>query len=341
MKQKISNQDRAQLEYYNKPWVAGGGDTIDLPLSTDLESVYIYVSGSINVTTAFAGIKTEGLAKLIDKVEIWSKGRQIAVVPFTYAVFGNFARQNAPVSTKPGIAVGNYVGVEAGGYVDLSAIKCIRPKDSNLAAHGNNGTLQLKFRYNQLTDMFINGAVPGAATASLSTIVVLDTCKEDAHSALPTLLHVHQFDEKIYTANTVDNIRLNPEALLRSIVFRQEVNGDLSNAVINRVTMAVNGEQRANMLQVVLYDKNISDNNGVALQPGYLVLDFARNPGGLCKVTDFLDLYGTSDIVLTLDVNGGATNKVQYIQHRFERLDAHVALNAKLKADLAAAGMKR
>jgi hypothetical protein len=239
-------------------------------------------------------------------------------------VNGNFARHALPIPVMPGIAVGNYTNVKATGFLDLSAIGCLRPKDSNLSTLGLRN-LQLRLRYNQLTDMYIGA---GVATAALSTQIVVRETSETAQGKLPTLLHKHDFDEKVYAASTVDRLPLTSQSLSRAIVLRAESGGDLSTAVLNRVKVQVGTEFVFDASAQAIVDSNFCDNDGTAFPAGYYVIDFAPQASGLSKVTDFLDLQGRSDAFLILDVNGGVGNKVQMVKHNFEWLPDHIEANA-------------
>lgn len=317
-------QARKTEKWADRVWVPGTVDTIDLPIGLDLESIHIYLLGNINVTTAYTGIRSEGMAKLIDKIELVKDGRVVGTTTFSIASHGNYQRHMTPIKLNPGVGIGNYIGVEAVGFIDLASIGCIRPKDSNLVTKGAR-SLQLRIKYATLGDMFIGA---GAATPALNVSVSVRRTDETDHGKLPEFLHKHFFDEKSYAANTSDRIALPIDILTRSIVLRAESAGELSANVITNVRVEVGGEVWLNLPAAVLTDHNSCDNDGLTLPNGYYVVDFSPEPSGLSKFSDFLSTVGRNDAYLTLDVVGGATNKVQFLHHQYEALHDHINANA-------------
>lgn len=315
----------------NRKWrdivfVQNGTDTVDLPIGLDLEGLHLYFFGSINVTTAYTGIKSEGLSALIRRIDILADGQTIASIPGTVLVQGNFMRGYTAIKVNPGIAIGNYLTPEVVGFIDFAHVDGVRPKDSNLRTAGMR-SLQMRVVWGALTDMYIGA---GVAVPSLTmSVAVRETASgvdELGGNIAPPFRRLHRFSERTYPVSTQDRIPLDSGMLYRAIVLRSELNGDLSQAVITNVKVMVGSEVIMDIPAPMLFDANCND-NGVALAAGYYVVDFAPSLNQQSKLSECLDLTGRNDAFLVLDVVGGATAKVQIESHQFEVLHRAVAQN--------------
>lgn len=321
----MTKQLRPQRQIDVKYFTPNGTDTINLPIGYDLETVSLYLSGVINVTTAYTGVKSEGLGWLIKRVDLMHNGETIATIPFTIASHGNFARCGSLVKANPGTAIGSY-NVEVLAFIDQSHIGGMRPQDSCLFTEGSR-QLSLKITWGAITD-FMLGA--GACTPAVPVISLQCMARETKHlgarTGLPELKRLHKFNEVPATVSKVEKIPLETSMSYRGIMLRCESNGDLSTAVLNSVRVMLGTDYIYDLPATFIQDTNTQDLD-LTLPAGYYWIDFAPAPCGYAKVSDFLDTTGRADAFLLLDVNGGATNKVQYITHQFEVMHHHVAHN--------------
>ncbi len=308
----------ATNQRYNRRWaarnfVAGGVDVIDLPLGFDIETLLLSLSGTINLTAAATGVRAEGLAKLIKRVSVMQDGKSIMSFTGDFITHGNFAREGGVIKTNPGIGIATHV-CRVTGALDFAHIGGVRPSDSNLKTAGGR-QLQLHITYGTLADLF-TGAPVGTFALTLS-VAVRETkeLKEDA--PYPAIQRVAKFIERPYAASQEDRIPLDPNCLYRGIMLRCEAAGELSAAVLNRVKVMFGSDGVIDYPVADIVDMNILD-LGFTLTAGYYWVDFAPSPTNLAKVSDFLDTYNRADVFLVLDVNGGATNKVQIVPHQFE-----------------------
>lgn len=318
----MAKQTRYYRKWKDSAFVAGGTETIDLPIGMDVESLHFYLSGSINVTTAYTGVRSEGLAQLIRRVDILLNGETIATIPGTMLTHGNFARHAGLIKINPLFALGNNPYVEVVGFLDFAHISGVRQKDSNLRTLGAR-QFQARITWGVMSDVF-TGA--GAATAALTLTTSIRETKEEHTAARPEVRRLHRFLERTYLASTVDRIPLDPNMLYRGLVLRAESAGDLSGAVLNNVRVQIGSDIIFDLPAAVMSDANTQD-NGFSLPTGYYLVDFAPSPSGLARISDFLDLHGHADAFLILDAVGGATNKVQIVAHEFEWLHNAIAEN--------------
>ena len=334
----MAKQQRVARKWKDLTFVANGSDTVDLPLGSDLETIQLYLAGSINVTTAYGAIRSEGISSLIRRVELIVDGKTIVSLPFTVISHGNFMRPWPVVKVNPGIAIGNYTTPEVCGFIDLAHVDGLRPKDSNLRTAGK-GQVQLRIIWGALSDMY---AGAGAATVALSLQVAIRETREYADELggafAPPFLHIQKMAEKSYPTNQQDRIPLDSGVVYRGLLIRAESSGDPSGGVLTNIKVIVGNEEIFNMPTSMLTDANLTD-NGVQLPLGYYVVDFAPTPNKSSKISDCLDLTGRNDAFLVMDVVGGASNRVQIISHQFEALTGAVINNTEHRARRKAAGL--
>lgn len=318
----MAKQLRTYRKWKDVNFVANGSDTIDLPLGFDLETIHCYFFGSVNVTTAFTAIKSEGLANLIKRVDVLADGETIASLTGPMLLSGNFQRAYTAIKVNPGIAIGNYTNPEVVGFIDFAHVDGFRAKDSNLRTKGMR-QLQLRITWGALSDMY-TGA--GVATTALTMTVAIRETKEQDNAIAPEVRKIQRYMERAYTTTTQDRIPLDTGMLYRAIVLRGESAGDASAAVVTNVKVMVGSDIILDMPAAALYDANCND-NGVALPAGYYVVDFAPSLNQESKISDCLDLKGRNDAFLILDVVGGATNKVQIVSHQFDWVGKNIEEN--------------
>jgi|CXWL01.1.fsa_nt_gi hypothetical protein len=318
------NRLRPQRLHESRLFVPNGIDTINLPIGYDLDNIGLYLSGLFNVTTAFAGCKLDGLAKLIKRVELVHDGETLSSLTGEQFFYGNPHRNGFVSRVNPWASVGLQPG-SVSGFLDLSLVGSIRPKDSSLRTLGSR-QLQLRIVWGVLSDMYTGAGACSPAIPVVTLNVAVREYHEIKGTQLPELRRLYKTNEISYPSGKVDKIQLDSNVYYKGILLRSESNGEVSVGVINSIKVQVGSDVIFDMPAWMLVDVNRQDLN-INLFAGYLWLDFAPAPSGLSKLGDFLDLHGRQDAFLILDVNGGPTNKVQIVQHEFEVLHNHIAHN--------------
>lgn len=329
----MAKQQRYNVNWKNTLFNAGGTEIIDLPIGLDIESLQLYLAGSITLSgaTAPTGVRTEGLAKLFKRIEILFNGETIHTYNGELLTHGNFAREGGVIKTNPGITIA-VQPCEIVAFLDFSHIRGIRPKDSNLRTKGAR-QFQLKITWGAMADIFTGTGWVATPALNLATLVrsTKEVGDNEGQSVAPEVRRITRMVEKVYAANTQDRIPLDPQMLYRGIVIRCESSGELSAGVLNSVRVQLGNEIIYDATASQIVDMNIQD-NGFNLAGGYYFIDFAPCSGGLAKLSDFLDLHGHDDAYIILDVVGGATNKVQMAAHQYTWDNKAIALNRELRA---------
>lgn len=315
-------QQRTKRNWATKYFNPGTTDTIDLPLGFDLESLQLYFSAAFTNSVAWTAIKTEGLSKLIRRLEILHNGATIWTTTMDMVVGGNWSRKGGVIRVNPLATAAAQTG-EAVGFIDFANIGALRPKDSLLVTAGSR-QLQLRVTWGQWTDMYTGAGTVSAGYSLPLTVSVAETQEYgdgQGGRTFPEFKRYGRFIEKTYSANQVDRIPLDPDLLYRGIVLRTELGstGDLSTAVLNSIQVQIGTNVPINLPAQMVEDANTED-NGWTMPGGFYVVDFSPAPGGLSKISDFLDTTGhNNDAFLILDVNGnaGTPNKVQIMSHQF------------------------
>ncbi len=162
-------QARTKRYWATKYFNPGTADTIDLPLGFDLESLHLYFSGTLTNSVAWTGIKSEGLSKLIKRLEVLHNGETIATINMDIVAGGNYPRDGGVIRVNPGYTAAAQSG-EVVGFVDFSHVGGVRPKDSNLVTAGSR-QLQLRITWGQWTDMYLGAGTVSAYSLALAVSV--------------------------------------------------------------------------------------------------------------------------------------------------------------------------
>lgn len=320
----MAQQFRIQRTIAQAVVTAGGFVTVDLPRGYDYESLYLRLTGSVQVTTAATSVRVEAPCQAIQRAEIIADGRNtIHSAPFWYSVLGRYDRDLKMVQTSRGVtpptaaAIATYP-IEALGVVDFCTIDGERPKDSNFRTDGLQ-LLQLRLTFGNAIDMFVAGAGVAAfvgCTVEISTseIVELPNAGTGLRTS-PSLLKKVSFQElTVPSTNVNQEIRLPAGNLIKSVVLRTEGSvtlGEPTTAMINNAIAASGVDVRINMRGASLRGKN-NDDFGV-VQSGYYVLDFARNGGSQARLSELWDVTNQAEPKVIMDINGGTGFKVQAV----------------------------
>jgi hypothetical protein len=201
--------------------------TFDIPRQLDLESLLLVLSGSINVTVAYAAVKTQSVYGLVKRVELLANGQTVMeqiggyeLAALTIGQARGIAQSNAAFVTAPG------VGVAAQSFalrlpIDRSMFDAVRPKDTNLQTR-DLATLQLRVTVGQFTDVF-TGAGTGAFTSTSATLWASSVQEYPDQAGRitvsPYLLKRVQQDVPITASNSNLIVRLPIGNLMRRVTF--------------------------------------------------------------------------------------------------------------------------
>ena len=316
----MSKQFRIQRTYAQIPVVAGGFALIDLPRGYDYETLFLRLTGSVQVTVAGTGVKAEAPTQAIARVELVADGRNtLHSAPYWNYVLAHYDRrqtQNGARPTTPptAAAIATYA-IEANGAVDFFTPDGIRPKDSNFRTDGLQ-LFQLRLTFGNAVDMFV-GAATANFIAGLMVEVSTSEIVELADPAtgvktVPVALKKVSFQEiGVPATNANQEVRLPAGNMIKSVLLRSEISGDTSIAVINNLQAFSGVDVRLNMKGASLRAKNNNDFGFV--QPGYYITDFSRNGSDSASLSELWDVTNQAEPKISLDVNGSALTKVQAV----------------------------
>lgn len=308
------------LSAQNAP-VLGARVVYDIPRTADLEAINITYSGNIQLTTGATALITDGVANLIESVELTANGGRdvICSVPFALLVQGNWARRKAgkvPTLTQPGVTIATHP-YEANAVIDLASFGGVRPKDTSLREN-NYESLQLALRFgSDYTKVFTGGGfVIGAATThnlSVSAQECIEVKDASGNYTSPSGRVLKTATDLTLSAATVNyQHKLTPNQGLRALVLKVTTNATppvLSDALISRLRVKVGQSQRLS-LSAAEIKADMKLNAATANLPGYYVLDFADGNGSPDRLLDALNLYteetNGADALLEIDTTAGA-----------------------------------
>jgi len=320
----MSKQFRIQRTISQAVVAAGGFITVDLPRGYDYETLYLRLTGSVQVTTAAASVRAEAPCQAIQRAEVIADGRNtIFSAPMWYATLGKYDRDLKQVQTSRAItpptaaAIATYP-IEALGVIDFFTPDGERPKDSNFRTDGLQ-LLQLRLTFGNAIDMFVAGAGVAAfvnCTVEISTSEIVELVDAaTGQRTNPVLLKKVSFQElTVPSSNVNQEVRLPAGNMIKSVVVRTEgatTLGEPSTAMINNLIAASGVDVRVNMRGASLRGKN-NDDFGY-IQSGYYVADFTRNGGVQARLSELWDVTNQAEPKITMDINGGAGYKLQAV----------------------------
>ena len=320
----MSKQFRIQRTIAQAVVTAGGFITVDLPRGYDYESLYLRLTGSVQVTTAATSVRAEAPCQAIQRCEVIADGRNtIHSAPFWFNVLGKYDRDLKMVQASRGVtaptaaAIATYP-IEALGVIDFMTADGERPKDSNFRTDGLQ-LLQLRLTFGNAIDMFVAGAGVAAfvnCTVEISTSEIVEL--PDAATGVrtsPVLLKKVSFQElTVPSSNVNQEVRLPAGNMIKSVLVRTEgatTVGEPTTAMINNLIAASGVDVRINMRGASLRGKN-NDDFGV-VQSGYYIADFTRNGGVQSRLSELWDVTNQAEPKIIMDINGGAAYKLQAV----------------------------
>lgn len=305
--------------------VAGQPGGIDLPRSYDYESIFMRLSGSLQVTVGATSVRAEAPVQLVPRVFLIADGKNsLFNAPFWACSFARIDRflgeSGARVATPPSaVGVATYA-VEAIGVIDLATIDGMRPKDSNFRT-SLLSLLQLQFQFGQPGDPFVGGTVnfSGQPVVEVFTqeIVELPDVQPDGTKKFssPIMLRkVSSQEVAVAASNPQLEVLLPAGNLLKSVMHRSEGSvtaGEPSTGIINNMQLASGLDVRFNLTGPQVRAKNNADHGAVTA--GYYFADVTRCGPAPIRLSELWDLQGQVQPKAILDVTGGASNKVQSV----------------------------
>lgn len=306
--------------------------TLDLPRGYDLESLFLHITGTANVTTAGTAVRAMAPTQLIKRVELIADGKNtIASVPGWFLA-KNFGREQFGVMTPPTAASIAAYGIEFLGSLDQALIDGVRPKDSNLRTSGMS-LLQLRITTGALADLF-TGAPAGSMTTFALNVVTIETVElPDAQGKLtdPLFMQKRSYqDIALPASNANQQVILPIGNALRGVMILTTINGEPSNAVLNNIQLASGVDVRVNLPASTMQRINATDypnigilaNTGTnqdstVLPTGLYMVDLMANGPKDGQVTNAWDLSKASEAKLVMDVNGGAGYQATIVSTEF------------------------
>jgi hypothetical protein len=295
MSKSIRTQQELPAQLAPNPGVK---QIFDIPLTSDIESLIISFSGSVQLTTGATQLNKDGIAEFIQSVDLIANGSDtICSVPFPVLVQGNLFRRKgrvAPTLLQPllTVAVQPFSCV---GVLDLAAFGAIRPKDSSVREFSYK-TLQLALRYaTDWTPVFNGGGFVTSAIV-LTTIVMAQETVEIVDSTgkltAPILRPLFSYREDTVTgAVTRERFRLTPEQALRGITFRAVNATGVTNSdtVLSRVRIYTGKTLRFDKSAAGIRAQNLADMNAT-IPTGYYYIDLASSGNSPDRLNDCYDL---------------------------------------------------
>lgn len=298
---------------------AGGIDSIDLPRDYDYETLFLRVSGAVNVTVAGAAVRPEAPTQMIRTVEIVTDGKNtLYKAPFWFPVLANtdrpLAQSGARAVTPPTAASIASYNVEALGVIDFATIKGVRPKDSAFRS-GGLSTFQLNVAFGAANDLFTGtptAAFVGCTLEVFAQQIVELPDRVTGKITTPFAMKRVSFSEQsLPSSNGQLEMRLPSGNLIRSVFVRPSVSSDPSIAVLNNAILQSGVDVRLNLTGPQIRHKNSADNGQVTT--GYYSLDLTARGGAAISLGDLWDVTGSAEPKLIADVTGGVSNALQLV----------------------------
>lgn len=316
-----------ELPAQNVPTL-GKSQIFDFSLTADLSSLLLALSGSVTLSTGASALVTDGIANLIESVELKGDGsKTIASMSGAQFFNGNFFRRkkgHKSTAVQPGLtAAAHPFSIE--GFLDMAAFAALRPKDSNLRETSYK-TLQLVIKYaSDFTGVFTGGGFAVSAS-TINMVVSADETIEvkDAKGFATSPIFrplISGRDESFSGATDKQRFKLTPEQLLRGIGLRV-LNGSsaLSDAILTSVRVYVGKDQRTEITAAQLKKNN--NNINMAPGTGYYFLDFADGKGSPDRLNDAYDLRNdkTMGADSVIEFTTAAAGQINVVQYGFEPL---------------------
>lgn len=287
--------------------------TVDLPRGPHIESCIVRISGTINVTTAFAGGVRQGAAYYMLRRGDWVLNSNVTMDSVSGLQLAQqyITRRNIPTLANPLAALGA-TSFDASFVFDRALMDMMRSKDSMLKTDVGISNNQLRLQLGSLADMFGNGAGAATYTAVTVTVSVVDYQESrDASGNTPSpLYYVKRNGLRLalpaagngqqIKLNTGNRLRMVSMRILDGATFEPNIN------LLSRLRIQRAGDTRVDLTTQELLRLNQST-FGVPLLTGQVVVDFA-NSGQLSGVrySEFWPIPSSADTFLLLDTTASS-----------------------------------
>lgn len=318
----MAKQFRIQRTVAILPVTAAGFVTLDLPRGYDYESIYLRLTGQIQVTTAATSVRAEAPCQTIQRCEIIADGRNtLHSAPYWYSVLGHYDRDgrfSSAVRTPPSAASIATYNIEALGVIDLNTPDGERAKDSNFRTSGLQ-LFQLRLTFGNAIDNFVAGAgvaVFVGCTVEVTTSELVELPDASGAISTPVALKKVSFQEiPVPSTNANQEIRLPAGNMIKSVFVRTEgltTAGEPTSAMINNMQVFSGVDVRANVRGNSLRAKNVQD---FGYSPaGYYIVDLTRAGGSVqARLSELWDVTNQAEPKISMDVTGGTNCKVQAV----------------------------
>ena len=315
----MGQQIRFKTKIGQIPVIPGSQPLLDIPRQHDYESIFLRLSGVVQVTSV-AAVRYEAPVQAVPRIELTSEGRNTHFnAPFWRGSIGNYERPwgvgNLLGSTEfvqpTSGALGSYP-FRASAVIDLCNVDGVRPKDSNLRTL-NMSLFQLRPTFGQPGDMFFGGAAAYVGIPLLEVFGITMYEVPGENYSTPGVLKKTTYQEiAVPTSNTTQEIRLPAGNVLKAVVVRAEglaVQGEPSNSIINNMILQSAQDVRVNYTGPMVRALNQMDYGSLAA--GYYVLDMTSQGRTQSNLTDGWNCQGQAEPKLVLDIVGGANVRLQ------------------------------
>ena len=310
------------------PVQAGNFATVDLPRGYDYETLFVRLTGGVQVTTLFAGgVRAEAPCQAISRLEVIADGRNtLHSAPMWFDTLGSYDRRalnnGARYTTPPSAATVATYQVEALASIDFMLIDGVRAKDSNLVTQGYQ-LFQLRMTFGNPADLFGPGAGVGVfnnLNAEVFSSELVEIPSADGTRSLPITAKKVSYQEiPVPSSNVNQEVRLPAGNLIKSVLVRTEgqaVAGEPSIAMLNTLNVFSGVDVRMRLSGGQVRMKNNQDYG--YMFPGYYVFDAMNNgTNDGARLTEAWDVTNQAEPKIAVDIVGGTNNKMQTVVTEF------------------------
>lgn len=322
----MSKQFRIKRTYSQIAVVGGNFATIDLPRGYDYESLYLRITGSVQVTALFTSVRAEAPCQVVSRIEVIADGRNtLFSAPFWFSAYGSYDRagalaQGARITTPPsGAGVATYA-VEANGTVDFANMDGERTKDSNFRTDGLQ-LFQLRLTFGNPQDMFVGAgvAVYQNMFVEITTTETVELPDAQGQRTNPVALKKVSYQEiAIPSTNANQEVRLPAGNMIKSVLVRTEgvtTAGEPAIGALNNLSVFSGVDVRHNVKSGSIRAMNNADYGFIL--PGYYIVDLARNGSPGSKLSELWDVTQQAEPKISMDITSGTAVKCQVVTTEF------------------------
>ena len=286
---------------------------VDLPRGPHIESCLVRISGTINITTAFTGVRNAAAYAFLRRGD-WVINSNVTLdsVSGTQLAQLYVTRRNYPVLVNPASAALGAQSFDVSFVFDRAIMDMIRPKDSLLKTDVGVSNNQLRLQLGQLADMFTGAGVATytAVTASVSVVDYQEARDPSGNTPSPTFYAKRNgLILALPAAGNGQQIKLNTGNRLRiaSVIVRDATTREPNISLLSRIRVQRAGDTRIDMLTQELLRFNQATfgvGGGTGILSGQVLVDFANNGQLGIKLSEFWPIPSSADTFLLVDTTG-------------------------------------